>query len=430
MDTIFALATPRGKAGVAVIRVSGPAAFDAAAVLLNGRLPEERCVSLRSLRSPVGDLLDEALVVVFAKDHSFTGERTVEFQTHGSVAVTDAVLLELSRIDGIRLALPGEFTRQALLNGRLDLSQVEGLGDLIEAETDAQRRQAQRALSGEIGRKADVWRAQLVRAVALLEATIDFADEDVPESVHPEVRTLLQAAHRDMSSELSGARAAERIREGFEVAILGAPNIGKSTLLNHLAGREAAITSEVAGTTRDVIEVRMSLAGLPVTFLDTAGMRATDDVVERIGVHRALERAETADLRIILSDNGVIPEGISLRESDLVFDGKADLDEGSRPGVSGLTGQGVPGLVASVTERLQTMSSGAAATAHLRQRVALEDAIATLDGLLTDSTLDTREPELISHDIRRVLHALDSLVGRVDVEDVLDVVFASFCLGK
>ncbi|MCE8471849.1 50S ribosome-binding GTPase, partial [Rhodovulum sulfidophilum] len=224
------------------------------------------------------------------KGASFTGEDVVEFQCHGSPATVSALLSALGCIDGLRLAEPGEFTRRALENGVLDLAQVEGLGDLLEAETEAQRRQALRVLSGALGAKVDRWREALIRAAALLEATIDFADEDVPVDVTPEVTGLLDEVAASLRSEIDGVSVAERIRDGFEVAIVGPPNAGKSTLLNHLAGREAAITSEHAGTTRDVIEVRMDLDGLPVTFLDTAGLRESADEVETIGIARAVAR--------------------------------------------------------------------------------------------------------------------------------------------
>ena len=286
MDTIFALSSAQGKAGVAVLRVSGPRAFDVCLALC-GSLPELRCASVRTLRDANGERLDQALVLRFAAGSSFTGEDSVEFQTHGSVAVTSAVMAELSRFNDLRIAEPGEFTRRALDNGSLDAAQVEGLADLIDAETEAQRKQALRVLSGDLGNKAEKWRRDLIRSVALLEATIDFADEEVPVDVSAEVSTLVNGVRQQLQTEVAGIAVAERIRSGFEVAIVGAPNVGKSTLLNALAGRDAAITSELAGTTRDVIEVRMDLKGLPVTVLDTAGLRETDDQIEAMGVVRA-----------------------------------------------------------------------------------------------------------------------------------------------
>src|SRR6056297_3103116 len=354
MNTIYALSTARGKAGVAVIRISGSDVERVARTICGG-VPEPRRASLRVLRDETGERLDEALVLYFPDTASFTGEPILELQLHGSVAVVSAVLACLSGFDGLRVAEAGEFTRRALTNERLDLTQVEALADLIESETEAQRRQALRVLSGDLGRRASWWRASLVRAVALLEATIDFSDEDIPQDVSADVVALIVPVIDDLSGQIAGAGVAERIRDGFEVAIVGPPNIGKSTLLNALAGREAAITSEYAGTTRDVIEVRMDLRGLPVTLLDTAGLRETQDAVGTIGVERAKERARAADLRVFLTE-GEAPAQDLWCDEDLCLLGKGDLHGGVEGSVSGRTGVGVDTLVKSVGEVLERRS--------------------------------------------------------------------------
>ncbi len=424
MDTIYALASARGKAGVAVLRLSGPAAHDAA-VMLCGDLPPARRASLRRLVWN-GVELDQALVVVFPQGESFTGEPSVELHLHGSLAVVQSVMRVLSGIPGLRLAEPGEFTRRALENGRLDLAQVEGLADLIDAETEAQRRQALRVLSGAIGRRAEEWRRKLIRAAALIEATIDFADEDVPVDVTPEVMDLTHDVLVDLRREVAGSHAAERIRDGFEVAIVGAPNAGKSTLLNALAGRDAAITSEFAGTTRDVIEVRMDIGGLAVTLLDTAGLRKTADPVEQIGIERALERAKSADLRVFLESGEDVP-GIMPMPDDIMLPGKADV---TGKGVSGRTGQGVPELIAAIGERLLARSAGAGLVTRERHRLAIERAIGAMESAQVEIQKGAARAELAAADLRIAIRALEALVGRVDVENLLDEIFSSFCIGK
>ncbi|MFB2595796.1 tRNA uridine-5-carboxymethylaminomethyl(34) synthesis GTPase MnmE [Paracoccus sp. p4-l81] len=425
-DTIFALATARGKAGVAVVRVSGSEAWDAAEALA-GDLPPVRQAVLRGFRDR-GELIDNGLLILFEKGQSFTGERVAEFQLHGSVAVVKRLLATLSAL-GYRSAEPGEFTRRALENGRLDLTQVEGLADLIDAETEAQRRQALAVAEGAARDQVQSWRQRLIRAAALIEATIDFADEDVPEDVTPEVRQLIGEVSEGLRQSLAGVGMSERIREGFEVAIIGAPNVGKSTLLNRLAGREAAITSAVAGTTRDVIEVRMELAGLPVTFLDTAGLRETDDVVESIGIARARERAERADLRIFLTLGEAVDEDM-VKDGDLVLRAKGDVSVGGASSVSGKTGQGVRELVDRVSEILEGRAAGAGLMSRQRHREAMSMAIGSLESAADRLQLDTVEADLIAEDLRQALRALGSLIGHVDVEHLLDEIFSSFCIGK
>ncbi|MYM55357.1 tRNA uridine-5-carboxymethylaminomethyl(34) synthesis GTPase MnmE [Thalassovita mangrovi] len=428
MDTIFALATAHGKAGVAVIRVSGPMAF-AAGETLAGSLPEVRKAGLRLLKDGQGVRLDEALILCFEDKASFTGEAVVEFQLHGSTAVIAAVLRELGNMDGLRQADPGEFTRRALENGRLDLAQVEGLADLIEAETEAQRRQALRVLSGDLGNRAEEWRRDLIRAASLLEATIDFADEDIPVDVSPEVNELLDRVIASLSKEIAGVSAAERVRTGFEVAIIGAPNVGKSTLLNALAGRDAAITSEYAGTTRDVIEVRMDLAGLPVTLLDTAGLRETQDKVEEIGIQRARERAGLADLRVFLVEGDQKPD-FEPQPDDIVLKAKADLLDDKSGAVSGASGEGVANLIDQITERLSQRTANIGIATRERHRVSMQNAVAALDEAKRLVAMGEDMTDIAAEEMRTAIRALDALVGRIDVENLLDEIFASFCLGK
>ncbi len=428
MDTVYALATAQGRAGVAVIRVSGPQAHDAC-LRLCGSVPAARQAAVRRLHDVDGRQLDEALVLVFDEGASFTGEAVVEFHLHGSIAVVHAVLRELSTMQGLRPAEAGEFTRRALENGRLDLAQVEGLADLIDAETEAQRKQALRVLSGDLGKLAEGWRRDLIRAAALLEATIDFADEDVPVDVTPEVRALVTSVLKQLDREVAGVRTAERIRTGFEVAIVGAPNVGKSTLLNALAGREAAITSEYAGTTRDVIEVRMDLGGLPVTLLDTAGLRETSDVIEEIGIRRARERAAMADLRVFLIEDGQQPDLVP-EDEDIVLFAKADLRDDKTKAVSGVSGEGVETLVQQITERLSSRLAGLGIATRERHRLAMERAISAMNGALDYLTAGPDRYDLAAEDLRHAIRALESLVGRIDVENLLDEIFASFCVGK
>ncbi|MBU2960668.1 tRNA uridine-5-carboxymethylaminomethyl(34) synthesis GTPase MnmE [Citreicella sp. C3M06] len=427
MDSIFALASAPGKAGVAVVRVSGPRAWDAVRAL-TGSVPLPRQSSLRRLRDACGEVLDEALVLVFDEGASFTGEKVAELHLHGSIATQRAVLRRLSEFDGLRLAEAGEFTRRALENNRLDLTQVEALSDLIEAETESQRVQALRVFSGKLGERIELWRKQLIEAASLLEAVIDFADEEVPVDVTERVSYLVKETIQSLEREISGISAAERLRTGFEVAIVGAPNVGKSTLLNALAGREAAITSELAGTTRDVIEVRMEIDGLPVTLLDTAGLRETDDYVEQIGISRALERAKTSDLRVLLLGDGVSPE-IDLSPDDIVVRSKSDIT-GIDGGISAVTGQGIDELVGQIGDLLKDRVSSAGLASRERHRVAFLAGQNWLKQALAHLAFGPERYDLSAEEIRTAIRALEVLIGRIDVENLLDEIFSSFCIGK
>ena len=429
MDTIFSLASARGKAGVSVVRISGPDAFSVAQDLC-GSLPAPRFASLRNLCDENGDLLDQVLVLVFEDGHSFTGEPTVELHLHGSTATVSAVLAFLGRQKRTRQSEPGEFTRRAMENGRLDLAQVEGLADLIDAETEMQRKQAVRVLSGALGELAKAWRHDLVRGAALLEATIDFADEDVPVDVLPDVQECLTRAKIGMMRELSGAAAAERIRDGFEVAIVGPPNAGKSTLLNALAGRDAAITSEIAGTTRDVIEVRMDIKGFPVTFLDTAGLRETEDFVESLGVEKAIERAKMADIRVFLLGDGSTYNRELFQNDDILMTAKGDLDPAAKNPISGKTGLGVSSLIDRIVSVLEQRTAVSATATRERHRVAMAQAISAIEAAEAQMDQGAEFTELAAEEIRSAVRSLESLVGFVDVEHLLDEIFSSFCIGK
>ena len=351
---------------------------------------------------------------------------------HGGREVVKSVLRELSRAERARMAVPGEFTRRAVQNGCMDLSQAEGLGDLIQAETKAQLRQAARALEGALGERVEVWRKTLIRCASLLEASIDFADEEVPSDVFPEVMAGLDSLVEDLTSEAEGVSAAERIREGFEVAIVGPPNSGKSTLLNFLLGREAAITSEFAGTTRDIIEVRMEIGGFPVTMLDTAGLRETSDPIECIGVDRARNRASNADIRIFLTEPGRdTVEMVDVRKGDVVLRGKVDLyPDFSEDGVSGKTGEGVDELVHRIATEFEKRTSGIACATRIRHQIAIEKALSVLRRAREEILKGDERVEFAADELQSSIRSLDSLTGRIDTEHLLDEIFSSFCLGK
>ena len=423
MDTIFAQATAPGKAGVSIIRISGPGALDACRAL-TGSTPLPRLTALRTIRAPAnGEILDSGLVIFFESGASFTGEDVVELQLHGSVAVMRAVLGALESLNDLRPAEPGEFTRRALDNQRLDLSQVEGLADLIDAETELQRKQAQDVLSGALSEKVHVWRRKLIEAAALLEATLDFADEEVPVDIGPDVMERVSRVKSDLERELAGYEAAERIRDGFEVAIMGPPNAGKSTLLNAIARRPVALTSEIAGTTRDVLEVRIDLRGLPVTLLDTAGIRETGDPLEAAGIDLAKQRASSADIRVWLDagDNSVPPD------ADIVL--TARDDDGHLGGISGKTGSGIDDLLG----RLGTLLSDRIPQSRLlireRHRIAMVAARSHLEEA-SEMLISSGEPELTAESLRRASISLADLIGGIDVDDLLDDIFSRFCIGK
>lgn len=427
MDTIFALASAPGKAGISIVRLSGPLAIIVAEKLTKSKLKEKQ-PNLRVIYDSDNHFIDQALILIFSKPYSFTGENVVEFHLHGSSAVVSSVIKLLGNFKGLRSAEAGEFTRCALDNGKLDLAQVEGLADLIEAETDAQHKQAARIFNGALGEKTKEWRAKLVKAGALLVATLDFADEEVPEEVTPEVEKLINMVLSDLDKQIIGVQTAERIRSGFEVAIVGAPNLGKSTLLNYLVGRDAAITSNVSGTTRDIIEVKLDLRGLPVTILDTAGIRISDDKLEEIGISRALERSSLSDLRIVLTEDGEYPSGLKKRDTDIICIAKDD--QGNRGGVSGKTGAGIDRLKNNIWDILNDKAQYVGIATRERHKSSMVNAKKFLVNAIVSLRDGPEYYDITAEEIRAATSALDSLIGRIGVEDVLDEVFSSFCLGK
>jgi tRNA modification GTPase len=437
--TIYAPATAAGVAGVAVVRVSGPNAGDAMRAIAR-KLPAPRVATRARLIDPAdGQPLDDALVLWFPAPASFTGEDVAEFHLHGSRAVLHATLDALARLPGLRLSRPGEFARRAFDAGKLDLAEVEALADLIAAETRAQARQALAQLGGALGARVERLRGQAMRLLAQAEAEIDFPDEgDAPQGAIAAMRPGIDVLAAQIAGLLDDGRRGEILREGFSVAILGPPNAGKSSLLNRLAGREAAIVTDIAGTTRDTLEVRLDLRGLPVVLWDTAGLRALDEAdphapIEREGMRRARQRAESADLKLIVLDArevGIPAELVGLAADALVVRNKADLAPAAEGlAVSALTGQGLDALEVRLAEivasRLRAMDTAAPVLTRARHREALEDARTALSRA---RELDVAE--LIGEELRACASALGRIVGRTGVEDLLDVLFAEFCIGK
>jgi tRNA modification GTPase len=444
-DTIFALSSAPGRAGIAVIRVSGPEAATIYRVLTQRSLPAPRIAILVRLLDPAdGGLMDEGLALWFPGPRSYTGEDSVEFHVHGGVAVVSVVLESMGRVEGARPAEPGEFTRRAFLSGKIDLTEAEGVIDLIDAETSAQRRQALRQAGGALGALYDHWRDRLVAVLAHFEAVLDFPDEELPEDVVGRLKDNILGLDDEISLHLDDNRCGERLRNGVRIAIIGPPNAGKSSLMNLLAQRDVAIVSETAGTTRDVIETHLDLGGLPVSVVDTAGLREAVDAVEAEGVRRARRAAEEADLKVLVLDRQALGAEDERRDQidaeTIVVVNKSDLGDGpeiSLPSkrsdtrgrflLSVKTGEGVDAFIDGMTSAVRDMLdvSDAPIITRARHRAALEDVRQALT-----ASQSAPLPELAAEDIRLAVRALGRITGSVDVEDLLDVVFRDFCIGK
>ena len=435
-DTIFALATPAGKSGVAVLRLSGRLALPVLMQLTGLSDIAPRMAYYTSFRSPSAETIDHGIALYFKSPHSFTGEDVAEFHLHGSLAVIREFFDILSTLDGLRPAEPGEFSRRAFINGKMDLLEAEGLADLIAAETPAQRSQAMRQMQGDASDFFEQLRKQVIHCLARLEAYLDFPDEDIPESVLGQTMRDIGALQEVIRQALDDGRRGERLREGIHIVILGAPNVGKSSLLNLLARREAAIVSARAGTTRDIIEIHMDITGYPAIIADTAGLRDTADEIEEEGVRRALKRAAEADIRLVLFDGEIWPKmdaasQAQIDDNTLVIINKCDMaalrDRDDVFYISAKTGEGVDKLLAELEKKIIAFFSGSAAPFVTRQRhrILLNACANYLERSLADAPLEIRCEEL-----RRAAAEIGKITGKIQVDELLDVVFREFCIGK
>lgn len=442
-DTIYALASGQGRAGVSVVRVSGAMASDVCLSLTKrDKMPNPRMATLAHLYHPeTGVMIDQAVLLWFPAPNSFTGEDVLEIQGHGGLAIQNHLFDALDQFDHVRLAERGEFSRRAFEQGKMDLTEAEGLNDLIMAETEEQRLQAMRQMQGGLSAVYDGWRHQLVDILAYLEADIDFPDEDLPDGISATQRAPVESLFADIEQHLAEGHKGERIRSGYTIVLLGAPNVGKSSLLNALAREDVAIVSDIAGTTRDSIEVRLDMAGFPVSIIDTAGLREAGDVIEEEGIRRAREKADKADLRLVLiapdHDAQMLSEALTLvRQGDMLCLNKSDLPQTDLPPLpqkpiifSAKAGDGLQALLEAIEKKVVAdLSMGdRPSLTRRRHRRALEN---TRDAL--DRFLNNKHGDLIleAEDIRIAARYLGEITGRVDVEEVLGKVFSDFCIGK
>ena len=442
IDTIYSLSTGAGSSGVAIIRLSGSASEEVLKILTRKQTPKPRLASLRRIHSPVNqDAIDEGIVIWFPGPNSYTGEDVVEFHVHGGPSITEEVLKSISTIGSCRIAEPGEFTRRAFQSGKMDLTSAEAVADLIDAKTIEQRRQALKQFDGQLAGLYDEWRKQLIDLLAYAESAIDFSDEELPENINKTIIHNILRIKDSITQHIDDKMIGERIRSGFHVTILGAPNSGKSSLLNRLATRDAAIVSDIAGTTRDVIEVQMNLEGFAVIISDTAGIRDAQNEVEVEGVRRARKSADEADLVVVVFDALDLPNiseitSTYITDKSLVLINKVDVLEHTLPseingkeilGVSAKTGEGFEEFQLKLNQDIKNYfrNNEQPVLTRVRHREALEEALVSLN-----RSSQAKLPELVAEDIRLAVRSIGKITGRVDVEDVLDIIFNEFCIGK
>ena len=430
-ETIFALSTVPGLSAIAVFRISGPNAFSVLRNITRGNIPKNRLATLKKIFWK-GEVIDQCIIITFKKNESYSGEKTVEIHCHGSLAIIEKLASILTLCGpklNIRPAEEGEFTRQAFYNGKMDLIQVEGLSELLRAETEAQRKISFDSLDGVVSKKVDTWKSKILSILAFLEADIDFNDQDLGEiSILNKISDLIEL----LKIEQDGFKDIRSIKEGLEIAIIGPPNVGKSTLINNMVKRNVSLTSRIAGTTRDIIEAKVQINGVYVTFLDTAGLRDTKDTIEKKGISIIKKRLKTVALKIFLinKESDLKSIGVKVGPDDLILKAKADRGNNTKYiGISGKTGLGVKDAIDLIGTKLPQLYVNSGVIATYRQQIKTNDLLSLLTDLTTDikSGLDV---ELVAEKARDGLKIVEELTGRIDTEEVLGIIFKSFCIGK
>ena len=432
--TIFALSTPESVSAIAIIRISGPDTLNALCMLCRCNVKifkKKRTLILKKIYSSDNILLDEALVVSFDENKSFTNEQMAELHIHGSIIVIKTVMETLSKLPFLRQAFPGEFTQRALENNKLNLTQVEGLSDLLQAETEYQQKQALDTYTGKTNKKIIKWKNDVLKILSLIEANIDFYEDVDDTDIIKKVTESIFCLEKDLIKEKKGFKFSESLRSGFIVSIVGKPNSGKSTLINKLAKRNVAITSRISGTTRDIIELRYNLDGIPIVFLDTAGIRKSKNKIEKIGISKSLKKANKSHLRVILSENieEVLSLGLKKSSLDIVLRPKGDL-KGSEPSISGKTGKGIENLLQEIKERLYSKKISSSVINRTRHLERVNICINYINNIKELVSRDIIELELLANELRGIILNIDGLLGLIDTESMLGEIFSNFCIGK